>query len=243
MTDLPGMDLMDRRAQRLFGNMSTQVGKNIASRVWTLYQTTNLLYQENSIWTMWGNKRPDGISTGPIPHMAVVAAANAVLGQALFKGPQLRAIIIGALVHDAFKRLEIEWRDPEKAHSFARDSITALFGETVANYAELSGHTAMPTVLAYPGRLDIGLTFWVDNVVVGDEIQSVKQKCDYLDRMAANGKYQYNDEGIAIYGVPYFTFQRWLATVIQGQLATKLNVKPIDSLAQYAAKLVEDILN
>ncbi len=214
--ELNGIHELHPDQQRQLAILSEVLGADVISDIWDLYHSTGLINEDG---TMWGNRDPEGRSIGPIPHSILVSVAELRLCEELGLGTEMMQTLgIVGLVHDAHKRIEVESKDPEATHGIASGRLSEMFGPEIAELASLSGHTAMPKVLTRFNDVKSLIVFWVDNVVVGREITSVRDKCDYLDRMAAEGRYSYNDEGIDIYGVPYFTFQRYLATVIEARL-------------------------
>lgn len=242
--NFPGMDLMRSVDQKLFHGLVPIVSQETAQGIWDLYQDTGLLYREHGGWQMWGDKFAEdhefeGLSKGPIPHSLVVAGAQAVLVEKLQIPETQTTVAIAGLVHDTYKRIEIESIDSQGTHDSQREVLTDLYGERIADLAELSGHTAMPAVVENLGDTLTRVVFWTDNAVVGTELQPAAAKCDYLDQAAESGRYPYNEEGRVIYGVPYFTFQRYLSGTLEASIAMRLRVEPTSELAAR----VEDWVN
>ncbi|MDP2874159.1 MAG: hypothetical protein Q8N84_02615 [bacterium] len=215
------------------------LGREVTLKAWDLFVKTGLIFPgSGDRWEMWGDKNPDGTSRGPVPHSLVVCWAQITLATKLGLSPE-KVIRLGTagFGHDAFKREEIESGDSEGTHQKAGAELTELFGSEVAALAEMSGHTAMPAVLARLGEVSVQVAFWVDNAVVGTELKPAAAKCDYLDRAAqpdpvtSKVRYQYNNLGVKIYGVPFFTFQRHLACTLEAALALGLGIQPTTTLA------------
>ncbi len=215
INNLPGIQLIPQTEQKHLHDLTEELGTEIIQQVWDLYGETGLVDAEGN---MWGDKDESGMSKGPIPHSIVVAKAALILSKELDLNIEDALILaVTGLTHDAYKRVEIETKNPNESHARSYDHIAKLFGTEVAKLSTLSGHTAMPAVLENFDDIRALIIFWVDNVVVGRNLTTVDAKCDYLDKMAAT-RYAYNDDGILIYGKPYFTFQRQLATVIEARL-------------------------
>lgn len=222
----------------LIPKIEAVVGPAVFATAWDLFVETRLIFPgAEGNWEMWGDRNPDGTSRGPIPHSLVVSWAQITLAREIgLPAEEVRTSGISGLGHDAYKRLEIESKDSEGTHRRAKVRLTELFGDEVASLAEMSGHTAMPAVLARLGNTAVQIAFWVDNAVVGTDLKPAAEKCDYLDKASqpdpVTGKvrYTYNAEGIAIYGVPYFTFQRYLACTLEAVLALDLCIQPTTSL-------------
>lgn len=231
----------------LIPKIETLVGPEILAKAWELFKETGLIFSNaEGRWEMWGDKNPDGTSRGPIPHSLVVAWAQITLARKLgLSSGEVTTLGIAGLVHDAFKRQEIESKDPEGTHQKARSELVKLFGSEVAALAEMSGHTAMPAVLARLGGVPVQVAFWVDNAVVGTDLQPAASKCDYLDKAALpdqTGKvrYPYNGKGVEIYGVPYFTFQRYLACTLEAAIALDLMITPTTSLVAHLTQWMKE---
>lgn len=243
-----GMGGMTEGDQRLLWRLVNFLGVPVLQRVWELYQETNLVEAKNGQWQLWGDRdESKGTYIGPIAHSLVVAQAMRALAEKLgFDDRVVRTLTLAGLVHDAFKRKERESNFPDSIHQAARTRISQLFGQEIADFAELSGHTAMPEVLRRWGNLVVAVAFWVDNAVVGTTISPAAKKCDYLDLVAPT-RYSYNPEGEAEYGVYYFTFQRYLACVLEAVIVAALNarfglkIRPTTELATYVGGLVEEL--
>lgn len=224
---LPGIYNIYPKEQHYLIELTEELGQNSISKVWQLYQTTGLINENGE---MWGTKDSMGMSVGPVPHSIIVAMTEITLAKEIGLDDEMAHTLgVVGLVHDAHKRLEIEKKDPEGTQLVANEKLTQLFGVEIAKLATLSGHTAMPAILERFNDIKSLIVFWVDNVVVGNQLTTVKAKCDYLDKMAEPqideitgevkaGRYAYNNDGIAIYGTPYFTFQRYLASIIEARL-------------------------
>lgn len=214
----------------LFEGLSGIVGHRTMQKVLALYEEARLVERGGGEWMIWGDKNTSGTSRGPIPHSAVVAAVGYCLQKKLGLG-NADLIVTADLVHDAFKRQDMELKDYGVSHTKSRARIEELFGSGVADLAELSGHGAMPTALLNLGDLLTSTVFLVDNLVVGTRIVSAAEKCDMLDAAFMAGRYPYNNDGVATYGVPFFTFQRYLSVVLEAQVAQRLRVEPTAALA------------
>src|SRR3989344_8156904 len=85
-------------------------GESRITSIWEMYIRNELINPDGS---MWGDKNPDGSSKGPIPHSIVVASVLAVTAKRLgLTAADIETITVAGLVHDAFKRQEIESGDP-----------------------------------------------------------------------------------------------------------------------------------
>lgn len=218
---------------RLMEALRPIVGGSTMDQVLDLYQEARLVEAVDGDWRIWGDMDEDGTSRGPIPHSAVVAAAQVCLQEKLGLRKAVLLATVG-LAHDAHKRQDMESRgDYDASHARSRARLATLFGDDIAKLAELSGHGAMPTVLKRLGDLLTAVVFSVDNMVVGTKIVPAAEKCDMLDAAAMTGRYPYNDEGLALYGVPYFTMQRYIAASLEARIATLLNVSPTNRLADH----------
>lgn len=237
-TRFSGIDEMREEHQRLFLTLAQYVGEENLQKVWQLYISTGLIYKDAGSWKMWGDKDSEGFSKGPIPHSAVVAATLvAVASKLQLQDPG--QLVLAALLHDAFKRDEIESGDPESSHARASAEISQVYGTDVAELAELSGHNAMPEVLKKLGDYRAVLFFWADNAVVGTKLQKVATKCDYLIEVAPT-RYPYNKEGQAIYGEDFFDFQRHLAITLEAAIAMKLGKLPTNTLHESVIRWIEE---
>jgi hypothetical protein len=228
--DIPWRKCLRPKHAALLELLGTIVGEHKMGRIFSLYEETGLVEAWNG-WEMWGDRNEDGTSRGPIPHSAVVAAAQFCLQKRLGLRRGVLLTKVG-LVHDAFKRQDIELGDYAASHARSRQRLSELFGEEMANLAELSGHGAMPTVLSQLGDILVSVVFLVDNMVVGTTIVPTADKCEMLDEGFKSGRYPFNNEGLPTYGVPYFTFQRYLSATLEARVALRLGVTPAMALAE-----------
>src|SRR3989344_5024413 len=209
ISELPGIGNIYPTEQRYLQTLTAELGPDVISEVWQLYQDTGLIGENGK---MWGTKDKTGMSIGPVPHSIVVAMTEFTIAKEMgLSDESAHTLELAGLVHDAYKRIEIELKNPEAAQQMANTRLIELFGQEIAELATLSGHTAMPAILEKFNDLKSLIAFWVDNVVVGNQLTTVRAKCDYLDKMAAPqidqitgetnpARYAYNDDGIAIYG-------------------------------------------
>ena len=220
--------------------LAEELGQDVIQKVWTLYQRTGLIYQDQSITKLWGD-RTEGVYTGPVAHMLVVACLQMAVAKALnFNKTKVKLLGVAGLIHDAFKRIEVESKSSSRPHE-EEMWLLATFGEKASELAQLSGHTSMPKVLLNIGETAEAVSFLVDNMVVGTKVQPIAQKMEYLNRVA-DARYPYNNDGIALYGVPYFTFQWYLAGALEAWVAMRLGIIPTDTLCEHFNTLLNSWL-
>lgn len=181
---------------------------------------------------------------GPIAHMIAVAAGVDLLGRELGLPPAvITNLVLAALTHDASKRLEVKKGQAEAAIPRAEliQRIEDMGWFEAARLAQCSGHDSMRRVLQELTTRSAlsaeALFFLVDNMAVGARFKPCREKTAYLLENA--DRYPYNDDGLAIFGQPFFSFQGGLADVLEAAVAQQLGLSPLNGLAHWLNERLE----
>lgn len=234
-----GIEGLSSMHKEMFQKVLKILGQENMIKLWELYIETGLINKDGSLW---GDKNADGTSKGPIPHSLTVALSCYVLAEKLGLFEKSHTLLLTGLAHDAYKRWEME--KLTKLDDIILESskkIRLLYGDEVAYLSTISSHSSMAVVVEKLGDTVMEVFYWADNAVVGATLQPVSVKSDYLEASARNGRYPFNDEGIAYWGVPYFTFQRYLGSVIEASISRKLGIVPTTLLYKQVEKWIAEL--
>lgn len=166
-----------------------------------------------------------------VEHMVVEAEAADVLAEA-FNVPEKKrkALNTAATLHDVYKRRERELASQKGATGFDEAAASqseflrqqGYSDETIA-LTESVGHTSL---IKFQDLSKIPLIFkiihYVDDITLNNDLVILD---DRIDALEANPRYaELNQQGVAIFGKPYFTVQREISKVIEREFAAAIDL-------------------
>ncbi|HSX39324.1 MAG TPA: hypothetical protein VLI92_01915 [Candidatus Saccharimonadales bacterium] len=249
-SNFPGIEGLAPRHRLLLERLLPSIGADTLKVVWNeCWIPGGLILQDHGSWVFWGNKdEKTGETKGPVPHSLVTAAFHLTLGRLL--GNNVRTMILTGATHDSSKAMDIQTGNYEQSHNWQRELLTRLFGQRIAFLAEMSGHAAIPTVLANIQDPDVRVAAYADGCVMHTDLVLVADRMAYLIEKAKDivsldgttkpGLYPYNKDGIALYGVTFFEEQLAMVRILETGLSLQLGVKPTSNLPLFIKALIEE---
>ena len=164
-------------------------------------------------------------------HMLVEAEAADVLAEALgVPNTERKKLVTAAMLHDVYKRKERELASQKGAAGFEEAAVSQSefirqgeYSEEIIVLTESVGHTSL---IKFKDLSKIPLVFkimhYVDDVTLNNDLVLLDERIDALE---ANPRYaELNQQGVAIFGKPYFTVQRETSKKIEQEFAQQLGL-------------------
>lgn len=168
-----------------------------------------------------------------VEHIVVEAEAVDVLAEALGVSEEDRKnLVTAAMLHDVYKRKETELARKGTAADFVEQS-EALQSKWLRNLGysdeivELSESVGHPSLMRFQNLDQILLIkkiiHYVDDITLNNDLVLLDDRINYLE---TNTRYaEVNQQGMAIFGKPYFTVQREISKKIEQEFAQKLGLE------------------
>lgn len=182
-----------------------------------------------------------------VEHELVEAEAADVLGEKLgLSQEERRNLRTAALLHDVFKRKEIERASAIGPSAFDQAAgeqagwIRSLgYPEEIVILIESVGHTAFKEFVTNFDSIPISrkIICYADFITLDSNIVSLAERIDYLEKRPDYK--ELNESGISVFGRTYFEVMREIGAKIEEEIAPKLGVSDPSSIPEF----IKDCIN
>lgn len=167
-----------------------------------------------------------------VEHMVVEAEAADVLAEALgIPESERKNLYTATLLHDVFKRKEIELAQQKGASGF--DESAKLQSEWLRGLGysqgiiELTESVAHTSLVKFQKLDEVSLSqkiiHYVDDIIQNNDLVKLEQR---MNAQAANPRYaEINQQGIAIFGKPYIEVSREVSKKLEAEFAQKIGLE------------------
>lgn len=154
-------------------------------------------------------------------------------------------IKVAALVHDWYKRQEMEIAKKDKVRGFdsadSEDKKKLLelgYPEDIINIAHSVGHTSLKRMQEDGVTTEEQVMHYIDSITVGSEISTLDKR---IDNNEANPRYhELNESGRKIFnGQTYFEVLREVGKEIEQKIATAIGLDTPESLPKFIKEEIE----
>lgn len=184
-----------------------------------------------------------------IEHELVEAEAVDVLGEKLGLSDEERQNLrTAALLHDVFKRREIEKARKEGPQSFDESAVEQVewirslgYPEEIIELIESVAHTSFEKFDKDFNTISTArkIIHYVDDITLGNNIVSLNERIASLE---ANHEYRkLNERGKEVFnGKTYFEVQREISKKIEAEFAPRLGVSDPAAIPEYIKNCIND---